>query len=80
MFVSVQWNKEKNMKCPECGEELEIPVVDIGVGNQQIGPAFCPECHWEEGGRGGIDFYDGVEEKEEKERMEDRGEMEHPPY
>jgi hypothetical protein len=26
------------------------------------------------------DFYDGVEEKEEKERMEDRGEMEHGPY
>ena len=66
------------MKCPECGAELEIPTVDIGV--EQCGPAFCPECHWEEGNRGDIDFYDGVEEKEERERTENKGEMEHEPY
>jgi hypothetical protein len=38
------------MICPNCGDEnsVEIPVVDIGVGNIQCAPAFCHACHWEE--------------------------------
>ena len=36
--------------CPECGGEIEIPTVDIGVGEQQCGPAFCLDdaCGWSE--------------------------------
>jgi hypothetical protein len=29
--------------------------------------------------KGDLDFYDGVQEREERERMEDKGEMEHEP-
>jgi hypothetical protein len=33
------------MNCPFCtSEEVEVPTVDIGVGEQQCGPAACFEC------------------------------------
>ena len=34
------------MKCPICGEEASMPTVDIGVGEQQCGPAYCESCQW----------------------------------
>jgi hypothetical protein len=36
------------MTCPECGEECERDTVDIGVGEQPVGPWGCPTCHWVE--------------------------------
>lgn len=36
------------MNCPKCGADVEVPTVDIGVGEQQCGPAFCTECDWGE--------------------------------
>lgn len=40
-------NQPRNTtKCPECGEWAEIPVVGIGVGEQQCGPASCESCGW----------------------------------
>jgi len=35
--------------CPQCGGELECDMVDIGVGEMQVGPWGCPACHWFEG-------------------------------
>lgn len=32
-------------KCPVCGRWAPYPVVDIGVGEQQCGPAMCG-CGW----------------------------------
>lgn len=32
------------MKCPFCDAEVSVPTVDIGVGEQQCGPADCPNC------------------------------------
>ena len=33
------------MQCPACkSNNVEVPTVDIGVGNQQCGPAFCYDC------------------------------------
>ncbi len=33
------------MQCPFCkSNAVEVPTVDIGVGNQQCGPASCEEC------------------------------------
>ncbi len=33
------------MKCPFCGsDDVEVPMVDIGVGETQCGPAQCLEC------------------------------------
>jgi hypothetical protein len=32
------------MKCPYCDTEAECDEVDIGVGIQQAGPYYCPEC------------------------------------
>ena len=33
------------MACPFCGSEnVDIPMVDIGVGEQQCGPATCVDC------------------------------------
>jgi len=33
------------MKCPFCGSEnVEVPTVDIGVGDAQCGPASCRDC------------------------------------
>lgn len=33
------------MKCPFCNSEnLDIPTVDIGVGEMQCGPARCLDC------------------------------------
>lgn len=37
------------MKCPECGStQVEVPTVDIGVGEQQCAPASCLDCGWVE--------------------------------
>lgn len=33
------------MKCPYCTEEMEAPFVDIGIGEQQVGPYGCHACH-----------------------------------
>lgn len=34
------------VECPYCGyEKCEADFVDNGVGNQQVGPYGCPECH-----------------------------------
>jgi hypothetical protein len=34
------------MKCPYCGgEEVDVPMVDIGVGSIQCGPAMCYTCN-----------------------------------
>jgi len=34
------------MMCPFCkSENVEVPYVDIGVGYQQCGPAFCYDCN-----------------------------------
>jgi hypothetical protein len=34
-----------NTTCPYCGfTECEADFVDIGVGYQQCGPYYCPEC------------------------------------
>jgi hypothetical protein len=33
------------MTCPYCdSENVEVPMVDIGVGETQCGAAFCYEC------------------------------------
>lgn len=33
------------MECPVCGStNIEIPTVDIGVGEMQCGPAQCNAC------------------------------------
>lgn len=34
------------MKCPNCGGRAYYDTVDIGVGEQQIGPAECGNCGW----------------------------------
>jgi predicted Zn-ribbon and HTH transcriptional regulator len=35
------------MICPECdSENVEVPTVDIGVGEQQCAPASCLDCGW----------------------------------
>lgn len=34
------------MDCPQCGEKCEADFVDIGVGEQQISPYYCPNCGW----------------------------------
>jgi hypothetical protein len=31
------------MQCPFCDGDV-VPTVDIGVGEQQCGPAFCVDC------------------------------------
>jgi hypothetical protein len=36
------------VRCPECGNTVEYPTVDIGIGEVQCGPASCPECNWAE--------------------------------
>jgi hypothetical protein len=36
------------MLCPRCGEPCEQDTVDIGVGEQPVGPWGCPNCHWVE--------------------------------
>jgi hypothetical protein len=34
------------MKCPFCGStNVDVPMVDIGVGEQQCGPAACLDCY-----------------------------------
>ena len=61
----------------EDGEFMEATMIRC----PECGAEFYPdEEEPEVSRRGDLDFYDGVEEKEERERMEDRGEMEHPPY
>ncbi|GEA15545.1 hypothetical protein E308F_17890 [Moorella sp. E308F] len=30
--------------CPYCGTECEADWVDVGVGYQQCGPYYCPNC------------------------------------
>ncbi len=32
------------MKCTYCNCKADVPMVDIGVGEQQCGPAECPNC------------------------------------
>ncbi len=32
------------MKCPICNSEVEVPTVDVGVGEIQCGPAVCHIC------------------------------------
>jgi hypothetical protein len=32
------------MTCPFCGAVAEVPTIDIGVGDEQCGPAECPKC------------------------------------
>lgn len=33
------------MTCPFCGSKnVDVPTVDIGVGEQQCGPAVCIDC------------------------------------
>ena len=33
------------MNCPFCGSEnVDVPMVDIGVGEIQCGPALCGDC------------------------------------
>lgn len=34
------------MNCPQCGEKCEADFVDIGVGEQQVSPYYCPNCDW----------------------------------
>ncbi len=38
------------MTCPKCGAPVECDTVDIGVGEQQIGPYRCTKhdegCDW----------------------------------
>ena len=34
------------MDCPQCGEKAEADFVDIGVGEQQVSPYYCPNCGW----------------------------------
>ena len=61
----------------EDGELMETRIVTCPeCGAEILVSDEVPEVDW---GRD-PDFYDGVEEKEEKERMEDRGEMDHEPY
>ncbi len=36
------------MTCPECGAGCEAQFVDLGVGEQQVGPYHCFECNWTE--------------------------------
>lgn len=34
------------MMCPFCkSSNVEVPTVDIGVGEQQCGPAYCYDCY-----------------------------------
>ena len=34
------------MECPFCkSKNVEVPMVDIGVGSEQCGPAECLDCH-----------------------------------
>ena len=34
-----------NKKCPYCAnEECEVPTIDNGVGEEQCGQAYCPDC------------------------------------
>jgi hypothetical protein len=37
------------MKCPRCGEEMEQPTVDVGIGEIPCGPWSCDVCHWVDG-------------------------------
>ena len=33
------------MICPFCkSDNVDVPMVDIGVGEQQCGPACCMDC------------------------------------
>lgn len=42
---AIQTRRRRGMTCPFCGSaDLEIPTVDIGVGDQQCGPAWCYSC------------------------------------
>lgn len=34
------------MLCPQCGEPCVQDTVDIGVGEQPVGPWGCPNCYW----------------------------------
>lgn len=35
--------------CPKCGStNVDVPTVDIGVGEQQCAPATCMDCNWQE--------------------------------
>ena len=35
------------MTCPLCGSEnIEVPRVDVGVGEVQCAPAYCLDCDW----------------------------------
>ncbi len=40
------------MNCPFCDSEVDIPTVDISVGNQQCGPAACIDCGASQDGDG----------------------------
>ena len=56
------------MTCPNCGAQCECDSVDIGVGEQQVGPYFCTECQWSEDNR--IDFEPSDEEIFQEEKHE----------
>lgn len=34
------------MKCPNCGEQCERDMVDVGVGEMPSGPYGCENCGW----------------------------------
>ena len=34
------------MECPFClSKNVDVPMVDIGVGEEQCGPAICLDCN-----------------------------------
>lgn len=35
--------------CPLCETPIEFETVDIGVGEQPVSPAECPNCGWYQG-------------------------------
>jgi len=36
------------MKCPMCGTPCECDRIDVGSGEQQVGPWICYACPWVE--------------------------------
>jgi hypothetical protein len=35
-----------SIKCPNCGTDCFPEMVDIGVGYEQVEPAYCDQCGW----------------------------------
>ena len=47
------------MQCPFCkSNNVEVPTVDIGVGEQQCGPAACEDCGASQDSNGKWQQYD----------------------